>query len=79
MHNLIYQIEFQIFQGAAVVDGRLKPGDRLLAVNGVELTGKTQTEVVSVLRNIPSGTKVKIVVSRQEDINQIVQKSTQVN
>jgi len=51
----------------------------LLAVNGIELTGKTQTEVVSVLRNIPSGTKVKIVVSRQEDINQIVQKPTRVN
>jgi len=61
------------------MDGRLKPGDRLLAVNGIDLTGKTQTEVVNVLRNILSGTKVKIVVSRQEDINQVVQKNTHVS
>lgn len=55
------------FQGAAVEDGRLKPGDRLLEVNGVEMTGKTQSEAVSVLRNAPQGSKVSIVVSRQED------------
>lgn len=61
------------------MDGRLKPGDRLLAVNGIDLTGKTQTEVVNVLRNILSGTKVKIVVSRQEDINQVVQKNIHVS
>lgn len=55
------------FQGAAVEDGRLKPGDRLLEVNGVEMTGKTQSEAVAVLRNAPQGSKVSIVVSRQED------------
>jgi len=66
-------------KGAAVIDGRLKPGDRLLTVNGIDLVGKSQTEVVGILRNIPSGTKVKIVVSRQEDINQTAQKSTQEN
>ncbi|KAJ8868143.1 hypothetical protein PR048_031952 [Dryococelus australis] len=54
-------------KGAAVRDGRLKPGDRLLEVNGVEMTGKTQAEAVSVLRNAPPGSKVRIVVSRQED------------
>ncbi|XP_021913897.1 partitioning defective 3 homolog isoform X3 [Zootermopsis nevadensis] len=54
-------------KGAAVEDGRLKPGDRLLEVNGVEMTGKTQSEAVSVLRNAPQGSKVSIVVSRQED------------
>lgn len=48
-------------------DGRLRPGDRLLAVDGVELTGKSQSEAVAVLRNAPPGGKVRIVVSRQED------------
>lgn len=49
-------------------DGRLRIGDRLLEVNGVEMTGKSQAEAVAVLRNAPTGSKVKIVVSRQEDV-----------
>lgn len=55
-------------KGAAVEDGRLKIGDRLLEVNGVEMTGKSQAEAVAVLRNAPSGSTVRIVVSRQEDV-----------
>ncbi|KAF5279144.1 hypothetical protein FQR65_LT03390 [Abscondita terminalis] len=55
-------------KGAAVEDGRLKIGDRLLEVNGVEMTGKTQAEAVTILRNAPTGSKVRIVVSRQEDV-----------
>lgn len=55
-------------KGAAVEDGRLKIGDRLLEVNGIEMTGKSQAEAVAVLRNAPSGGKVRIVVSRQEDV-----------
>ncbi|XP_046994334.1 partitioning defective 3 homolog [Schistocerca americana] len=54
-------------KGAAVEDGRLRPGDRLLEVNGVEMTGKTQAEAVAVLRDAAPGSKVRIVVSRQED------------
>jgi partitioning defective protein 3 len=54
------------FQGAAVEDGRLKPGDRLLEVNGVAMTGKTQSEAVSTLRNALPGSTVSLVVSRQE-------------
>lgn len=38
-----------------------------MEVNGIEMTGKTQTEAVSVLRNAPTGSKVRIVVSRQEE------------
>lgn len=49
-------------------DGRLKIGDRLLEVNGIEMTGKSQAEAVAILRNAPSGSKVRIVVSRQEDV-----------
>nr|XP_018902814.1 PREDICTED: partitioning defective 3 homolog isoform X1 [Bemisia tabaci] len=54
-------------KGAAVEDGRLRPGDRLLAVNDVELTGKSQADAVSLLRNTPPGSTVRIVVSRQDD------------
>lgn len=63
-----YLSEFPIFQGPAIEDGRLKIGDRLLEVNNVEMTGKTQSEAVTLLKSLPLGSKVKIVVSRQEDI-----------
>ncbi|XP_023248309.1 partitioning defective 3 homolog [Copidosoma floridanum] len=55
-------------KGAAVEDGKLKPGDRLLEVNNLEMTGKSQSEVVELLRSIPPGGKVKLVVSRQEEV-----------
>ncbi|XP_011494420.1 PREDICTED: partitioning defective 3 homolog [Ceratosolen solmsi marchali] len=54
-------------KGAAVEDGRLKSGDRLLEVNNLEMTGKSQAEVVALLRSIPPGGKVRLVVSRQEE------------
>ncbi|VVC45881.1 Hypothetical protein CINCED_3A001311 [Cinara cedri] len=75
--NCPIYIKNVLSKGAAVEDGRLRPGDRLLAVNGTELTGKTQAEAVSVLRKVPSGAKVKIIVSRQEDVIQGTQKSNQ--
>jgi partitioning defective protein 3 len=53
-------------QGAAIEDGRLKPGDRLLEVNGTDMNGKSQSDAVSVLRDVPTGTKVILTVSRQE-------------
>ena len=52
--------------GAAIEDGRLKSGDRLLEVNGNEINGKNQDEVVGLLRNIPSGGLARLVVSRQD-------------
>ncbi|XP_046737676.1 partitioning defective 3 homolog [Diprion similis] len=58
-------------KGAAVEDGRLRPGDRLLEVNNMEMTGKNQAEVVSLLRSISPGGKVKMVVSRQEEVSSV--------
>ncbi|XP_052865338.1 uncharacterized protein LOC128271719 [Anopheles cruzii] len=55
-------------KGAAVEDGRLKSGDRLLEVEGVPMTGKSQTEVVSILRGIPHGATLTFVVSRQQEL-----------
>ncbi|XP_063778190.1 partitioning defective 3 homolog isoform X15 [Pseudophryne corroboree] len=54
-------------RGAAIQDGRLKAADRLLEVNGVDLTGKTQEEVVSLLRNTKMGGPVNLLVLRQEE------------
>ncbi|XP_064188423.1 partitioning defective 3 homolog isoform X2 [Anguilla rostrata] len=54
-------------RGAAIQDGRLKAGDRLLEVNGVDLSGRTQEEVVALLRNTQMGGTVGLLVLRQED------------
>ncbi|XP_068160046.1 partitioning defective 3 homolog [Antennarius striatus] len=54
-------------RGAAIHDGRLKAGDRLLEVNGVDLNGESQEEVVALLRTTPMGGPVNLVVVRQED------------
>ncbi|KAJ8975287.1 hypothetical protein NQ317_004423 [Molorchus minor] len=56
------------WKGPAIEDGRLRIGDRLLEVNNVEMTGKTQSEAVALLKSLPLGSKVRIVVSRQEDV-----------
>ncbi|XP_030641799.1 partitioning defective 3 homolog B [Chanos chanos] len=55
-------------RGAAVRDGRLQSGDRILEVNGVDITGRTQEELVSMLRSTRQGESVCLVVSRQEDM-----------
>ncbi|XP_070784577.1 partitioning defective 3 homolog [Enoplosus armatus] len=54
-------------RGAAIQDGRLKAGDRLLEVSGVDLNGKSQEEVVALLRATPMGGTVNLLVIRQED------------
>ncbi|XP_058257303.1 partitioning defective 3 homolog isoform X2 [Hemibagrus wyckioides] len=54
-------------RGAAIQDGQLKANDRLLEVNGVDLNGKTQEEVVALLRSTPMGGTVSLLVVRQED------------
>ncbi|XP_037618308.1 LOW QUALITY PROTEIN: par-3 family cell polarity regulator beta a [Sebastes umbrosus] len=55
-------------RGAAVKDGRLQPGDRILEVNGVDMTGRNQEELVGMLRSTRQGESVSVVVARQEDI-----------
>ncbi|XP_026888028.2 par-3 family cell polarity regulator alpha, b isoform X3 [Electrophorus electricus] len=54
-------------RGAAIKDGQLKAGDRLLEVNGVDLSGCGQEEVVSLLRATPMGGAVNLLVLRQEE------------
>ncbi|XP_023182509.1 partitioning defective 3 homolog isoform X2 [Xiphophorus maculatus] len=55
-------------RGAAIQDGRLKAGDRLLEVSGVDLNGKSQEEVVALLRATPMDGTVNLLVLRQEDL-----------
>lgn len=52
-------------KGAAITDGRLQRGDRLLEVNQIDMTQKTLHEAVNILRNTKLGDCVEIVVSRQ--------------
>ncbi|KRZ08361.1 Partitioning defective 3 -like protein [Trichinella zimbabwensis] len=52
--------------GAAVKDGRLRAGDRLLEVNGQPVSGLTQQQVVAMLRSVKHGEVVRLLVSRQE-------------
>ncbi|XP_053625045.1 partitioning defective 3 homolog B isoform X2 [Plodia interpunctella] len=51
-------------KGAAVTDGRLRAGDRLVSVNNVSVSGLTQQQVVTLLRNTPTDSTVNIVVER---------------
>ncbi|XP_020338288.1 par-3 family cell polarity regulator beta a isoform X1 [Oncorhynchus kisutch] len=55
-------------RGAAIKDGRLQPGDRILEVNGVDMTDRTQEELVAMLRSTKQGDCVSVVVVRQEDL-----------
>lgn len=57
-------------KGAAITDGRLQRGDRLLAVNQQDMTHKTLHEAVNILRNTKLGSCVEIVVSRQMTVQQ---------
>jgi partitioning defective protein 3 len=53
-------------KGAAIQDGRLVEGDRLLEVNGVQVSGMTQADVVAFLRGIAQGEVADILISRHE-------------
>uniref|UniRef100_A0A8C0HGK0 Partitioning defective 3 homolog B n=1 Tax=Buteo japonicus TaxID=224669 RepID=A0A8C0HGK0_9AVES len=54
-------------KGAAVKDGRLQSGDRILEVNGRDITGRTQEELVAMLRSTKQGETVWLIVARQEE------------
>ncbi|XP_060754477.1 par-3 family cell polarity regulator beta a isoform X2 [Neoarius graeffei] len=54
-------------RGAAVRDGRLQSGDRILQVNGVEISGYRQEELVAMLRSTKQGETVSLLVTRQEE------------
>ncbi|XP_031627104.1 partitioning defective 3 homolog isoform X4 [Contarinia nasturtii] len=68
--SLIY-IKKILSAGAAIEDGRLRPGDRLLEVDNVTMTGKSQSEVVEILRATKTGSTVRLVVSRQQDLSEL--------
>uniref|UniRef100_A0A7N5JX46 Partitioning defective 3 homolog B n=1 Tax=Ailuropoda melanoleuca TaxID=9646 RepID=A0A7N5JX46_AILME len=53
-------------KGAAIKDGRLQSGDRILEVNGRDVTGRTQEELVAVLRSTKQGETASLVIARQE-------------
>ncbi|XP_059676130.1 partitioning defective 3 homolog B [Gavia stellata] len=54
-------------KGAAIKDGRLQSGDRILEVNGWDITGRTQEELVAMLRSTKQGETVCLIVARQEE------------
>ncbi|XP_037089393.1 LOW QUALITY PROTEIN: partitioning defective 3 homolog [Pollicipes pollicipes] len=54
-------------QGAAVEDGRLRPGDRLLEIDGVAVTGLSQRQVVHMLRAVRPAQPVELVLSRHQE------------
>ncbi|XP_006862018.1 PREDICTED: partitioning defective 3 homolog B isoform X2 [Chrysochloris asiatica] len=53
-------------KGAAIKDGRLQSGDRILEVNGRDVTGRTQEELVSMLRSTKQGETASLVIARQQ-------------
>ncbi|XP_051895284.1 LOW QUALITY PROTEIN: tyrosine-protein phosphatase non-receptor type 13 [Pristis pectinata] len=55
-----------IIQDPAKCDGRLRPGDRLITVNGVDITSMSHTEAVDFLRSIPD--TVTLVIGRVLEI-----------
>ncbi|ESO01129.1 hypothetical protein HELRODRAFT_192383 [Helobdella robusta] len=65
-------IKHILSQGAAVEDGRLQAGDKILKVNGMDTSTINQDEIVSYLRGIKLGGKVEMLVERlvvNADIN----------
>lgn len=56
--------------GSAYRDGRLREGDMLLKINGIDLAGKSQPEVTKMLKSVGVNEAVEFVVSRQENLQE---------
>ncbi|CAF1427046.1 unnamed protein product [Adineta steineri] len=54
-------------KGAAIEDGRLQRGDRLLTVNSIDVTQMSLQETVGLLRETRVGDTVEFCISRQRD------------
>ena len=66
MANPIY-VKTIFPKGAAIEDGRLQRGDRLLMVNSIDITQMSLQETVSLLRDTRVGETVELCISRQRD------------
>ncbi|CAF1180723.1 unnamed protein product [Adineta ricciae] len=54
-------------KGAAIEDGRLRNGDRLLTVNSIDVTQMSLQDAVGLLRETRIGETVHLCISRQND------------
>ncbi|CAF0908183.1 unnamed protein product, partial [Didymodactylos carnosus] len=54
-------------KGAAIDDGRLQRGDRLLKVNLIDVTNVSLQDTVGLLRETRIGETVELIISRQRD------------
>jgi len=54
-------------KGAAIEDGRLRTGDRLLMVNSIDVTQMSLQDTVGLLRETRVGDTIQLCVSRQHD------------
>ena len=54
-------------KGAAIEDGRLRNGDRLLMVNSIDVTQMSLQDAVGLLRETRIGDTIHLCVSRQQD------------
>lgn len=54
-------------KGAAIEDGRLQRGDRLLTVNSIDVTQMSLQETVGLLRETRVGDTVELCISRQRE------------
>lgn len=64
--------------GVAQTDGRLVPGDKLLAVNDINVEHATLDEAVRVLKSVPKGI-VKLAVAKPLSTNESGSYTSQVS
>jgi multiple PDZ domain protein len=62
--------------GAAAIDGRLKPGDQVLEVNGTSLTNLNHDQAISILRRTPA--KVRLLIYRDTNLHLSLLDPTQI-